>query len=220
MLRLIITALTLASIFASTFVVLALTGLLSIESIKVWLASTQDIHPLWAALLVVALLTSDIFIAIPTLTITTLAGYLLGPIVGGAAALMGMWLAGCTGYWISRQYGRGLLTRISSPQQIMEMEALFHRYGSVMLLICRATPILPEVLCCLAGLNRLPFWRFFSNYTLGSAPYAALCATAGAQSSADNLTPAIANAIVISALLGLCWLGLLKLARTKATPSH
>ena len=216
MARLFVIALSLASLFASTFLILTFTGFLNIESIKAWLTSAQAIHPAWAALLVIGLLASDIFIAIPTLTITTLAGFLLGPVAGTLAAIIGMWLAGVTGYLISWRYGRGLIERISSPQQVSEMAVLIERYGALMLLICRAAPILPEVLCCLAGLNRLPFWRFFGFYTVGSAPYAALCALAGAHSSADNLTPAIINAVVLSSALGLCWWWFLRRNRVKA----
>lgn len=216
MARLFVIALSLASLFASTFLILTFTGFLNIESIKAWLTSAQAIHPAWAALLIIGLLASDIFIAIPTLTITTLAGFLLGPVAGALTAIIGMWLAGVTGYLISWRYGRGLIERISSPQQVSEMSVLFERYGALMLLICRAAPILPEVLCCLAGLNRLPFWRFFGFYTIGSAPYAALCALAGAHSSADNLTPAIINAVVVSSALGLCWWWFLRRNRVKA----
>jgi hypothetical protein len=67
-----------ALVFASTFFVARLTGIFSIEKIRIWFDWAQEIDPLLIFTLVTLLLFSDLFIAVPTLTITILAGYFLG----------------------------------------------------------------------------------------------------------------------------------------------
>ena len=95
----------LALAFASTFLVLNLTGLLSIERIKIWLDMAQSVSPWVISLLVVTLLFADLFVAMPTLTIMLLAGFFLGPMAGAFSATGGLSLAGFCGYFMSDRYG-------------------------------------------------------------------------------------------------------------------
>jgi uncharacterized membrane protein YdjX (TVP38/TMEM64 family) len=196
--------LALAAIFASTFLILRLSGTLTLEEIRAWLSSAH-IAPVYVALLVIVLLFADLFIAVPTLTISILAGYFLGPWAGAAAAAAGMLSAGITGYWLSRRYGTALLKRIyRDERKLEEMRAVFAESGLLVLLICRALPILPEVSCCLAGATRMPFWRFLAAFSVGTIPFAAIASYAGSVSSIGNPMPAI---LVFIALPGTLWLG-------------
>ena len=94
----------LAAVFASTFIIARLAGFLSLDDIRTWFESLHEVDPHILYLLVAALLFSDLFIAIPTLSITILSGYFLGFGVGSAAAITGMMLAGTVGYGLEFEH--------------------------------------------------------------------------------------------------------------------
>jgi len=80
--------LSLAAVFASTFLIAKLFGLLSVAQIENWLGQAQQLSPLYVGSIVALLLFADLFIAVPTLTITILAGYFLGfPLDSGSLFL-------------------------------------------------------------------------------------------------------------------------------------
>ena len=95
----------LGSIFALTFVLGRVFGILTVENVKHWLEVAASIDPLWLATTVILLLFIDLFVAVPTLTITILAGFFLGFPFGAAAAFIGISLAAFCGYLISRIWG-------------------------------------------------------------------------------------------------------------------
>lgn len=204
--QLLIVACVLAAIFASTFLILNKTGILTVENIEVALNAASSVNPMYVAAIVVFLLFSDIFIAIPTLTISILAGYFLGFYAGGASAFSGMFLAGVTGYFICWKFGPGLLLKIYKDQgKLNEMRRVFSEHGSVVLMMCRAAPILPEVSCCLAGATKMPVQKFLLFYVIATAPYAFIAAYAGSQSSLADPKPAILTAIAMSLVLWVSW---------------
>lgn len=205
--QLMVIALLLAVAFASTFVLINVTGMIAIEDIRRLLSGAAEVDPLYVAACISVLLLADIFIAIPTLTVALLAGHFTGFTMGGISAATGMMAAGVVGYIISWRYGSSLLVRIyKDPRKIEEMQRIFSEHGIVALLICRAMPILPEVCCCLAGANRMPFRTFIVCYGVGTVPYAFIAAYAGSQSSLVDPKPAIFAAIGLSLALWLSWL--------------
>ncbi len=161
----------------------------------------------YVALAIVALLALDIVIAMPTLTLAIMAGYFLGSLLGAASAAVGMTIAGLTGYGFCRFYGPGLLASIyRNPSKLEEVQKLFNTHGAVVLLMCRAMPILPEVACCMAGASRMPIGRFVLYYMVATLPYACIAAYAGARSSLEDPTPAIGAAIAMTLSLWIAWL--------------
>lgn len=204
--QLITIALILATAFASTFIVIKATGVLTIEDVKRWLTMASEIDPLYVALAVIILLFADLFIAIPNLTICILSGYFLGWLTGGLASTAGMMLAGIVGYWICWAIGPKLLLKMyKDPKKLAEMQGIFSEHGATVILMCRAMPILPEVVACLAGANKMSFFRFMVYYSISTIPYSFIAAYAGSKSSIANPTPAILTAIGISLALWLAW---------------
>lgn len=201
----------LAAVFGSTFLLLNLTGVITLEDIEAGLETAANIDPVYVVAVVVALLFLDLFIAIPTLTISILSGYFLGFFLGGLAAATGMMLAGLTGYLICWMYGPGILLKIYKDQNKLEaMKAIFNEHGVSVLLMCRAIPILPEISCCLSGANRMPITRFMFFYSVSTFPYAFIASYAGSKSTLSDPTPALMTAIAISLTLWLCWFIFLK----------
>lgn len=200
------TALVLALAFASTFLVMRATGILTDDQVRVFLANAHQIDPVWLVVLVIGLLWIDLLIAIPTMTTILLAGYFLGPVAGAAAAIAGLFAMGVTSHILGRVIGRPVLARLFRDDARFEaIEASFARNDVLALFVCQALPILPELACCLSGIARMNPVRFLSAYAVGVVPFAVIVAYAGSVSTIENPGPAIYAAIGVSAALLLAW---------------
>lgn len=199
-------AIVMALVFASTFLVMRATGVLAEGDVRAFLADAQNIHPGWFVLLVVLLLWADLLIAIPTMTTILLAGHFLGPVLGAIASIGGLLLMGLSGYGIGRRFGRGVLERFYKDEaRLAGIEQSFARNDLLVLFVCQALPILPELSCSLAGIARMHFWRFLFGYAVGVVPFAIIVSYAGSVSTVGNPTSAILTAIGTSTALLLAW---------------
>lgn len=204
--------LVLAVIFASTFVIIRLSGVLTEDDIKAWLEAATNINPLYVASAVVLILTIDIFIAVPTLTTCILSGYFLGFIWGGLTASIGLLAAGLIGYWMSRLLGERILKIIiRSEEKREEAKTTFAQYGLAMIMLSRSSPIFSEVCACMAGMTRIKFTKFFLAWSVNSVPYALIAAYSGSISSFENPKPAIYTMIGLYMVLWLFWFSYKKL---------
>ncbi len=209
----------LALIFASTFLVAKFTGILSVDKIETWLTAAKSLSPVYVAAIVVLLLFADLFIAVPTLTISILSGFFLGNFIGSIAAICGLMLAGTTGYFISYIYGERLVALlIKDEKQREEARETFQTHGVIMILLARAVPILPEVAACMAGTTKMPFLKFILSWSVSSIPYALIAAYAGSISTLDNPKPAIFTAIGLTGFFWVGWFIFRKLNRRKENP--
>ncbi|MEM7665169.1 MAG: VTT domain-containing protein [Pseudomonadota bacterium] len=198
--------LTLGAIFASTFILGRVLGILTEENVRSWLEMASTLSAATVILVVVTLLFIDLFIAVPTLTIVVLAGYFLGFETGLIAAMVGSALAAFGGYGICRQWGeRALAKIIRDPDQRRDMRDAFSAHGPGMILLARAAPILPEVTACMAGINRMPVSRFALYWSAGTLPYMIIAAYAGSVSTIDDPMPAIYAALGLYAVMWTGW---------------
>jgi uncharacterized membrane protein YdjX (TVP38/TMEM64 family) len=196
----------LALAFASTFLLAQWSGILPEEELLAWLQGLRELHPAWLIGAVLLLLVLDLFIAVPTMTTILVAGWLLGPWLGGLTASAGLLLMGTTAYLIGRSAGRQVLSRLfRDDARLAGIERAFARNDLLTLAVCQALPILPELSATLAGIARTPPLRFLAGYALGVVPFSFIVAGGGAASSPDDLRPAMYTAIVTSAALLLLW---------------
>lgn len=192
--------------FASTFLIVRALGLLPEDGVIAWLESLRDIHPGWLIAGVVALLLLDLLIAVPTMTTILIAGWLLGPVLGGLTAATGLMLMGGIGYTLGRTLGRPILQRLfKDDTRLAGIESAFARNDLLTLAVCQALPILPELSATLAGIARMNPLRFALGYGLGVIPFAFIVAAGGAASTPDDLRPAILTAIATTATLLVLW---------------
>lgn len=199
-------ALILGLAFASTFLVVQGLDLLPEEGVIRWLEDLRAIHPAWLMAGVIVLLLLDLLIAVPTMTTILLAGWLLGPILGGLTGAVGLMLMGALGYSAGRLAGRPVLRRLfKDDARLAEIETAFLRNDLLTLAVCQALPILPELSATLAGIARMNPARFALGYALGCVPFAFILASGGAASSPDDLRPAILTAIAVTASLLVAW---------------
>lgn len=199
--------LTLGLVFATTFLLLNATGVVTVAKIETWLTLARDADPLWVAPIIALLLFVDLIISVPTLATITLSGYFLGPVVGALAGIAGLVMAGLGGYCMSHRYG-DLLLKVVIKEEAKRSDAVatFQEHGAVVILLSRASPMLPEVCACMAGMTRMPLGKFLVLWLASSVPYAAIAAYAGSISSLDNPHPAIFAAIGLMSFLWLSWL--------------
>ena len=197
----------LALVFASTFLLLNVTGVLTIDRITYWFEFAKKSSPVLIGCVVTFLLFADLFVAIPTLTVMILSGFFLGPAVGTMFSIVGLTLAGVTGYAMSCRYGDKLAKRlIKDENELRKSIQTFDQYGTGTILLSRAVPILPEVSACMAGLTKMPRVRFFMLWMISTIPYAVIANYAGSISSETNPKPAILTAVSLTAFLWLAWL--------------
>ena len=98
--------------FASTLLIMKFLGGLNLSEIEIWLKSFQNSSPVFISIIITTLLFLDLFIAIPTLSICILSGYLLGFPLGAVSSLLGTYLAGITGHFLCKKYGEVILDKI------------------------------------------------------------------------------------------------------------
>tara|TARA_B100000575_G_C23114452_1_gene644094 strand:- start:44 stop:787 length:744 start_codon:yes stop_codon:yes gene_type:complete len=191
-------------VFTLTLLLFKGLDVFSVEDIKQWLQEAQKWSSIWVGSLIIALLIVDLFIAIPTLSLTILSGFFLGLKMGILFSYLGLMLSGSLGYLISRYHGLKLLNRVcKNESEKIGMIHLYQTLGPLTLLLCRAAPMLPEITSCLAGTTRMPYWKYVFFYTLGSLPYAAIAVYSGSISTVDNPSPAIYTYVGMFAVLGL-----------------
>ena len=75
----------LALVFASTFLILNASGVITVAKIEAWLLAAKSANPLFVGAIVAALLFADLIIAVPTLATLLLAGYFIGAGFGALA---------------------------------------------------------------------------------------------------------------------------------------
>lgn len=195
----------LTAIFASTFVAARLLGVLTQESVRAWLQAASEVSPVWLAATVFALLFVDIVIAVPTLTITLLAGYFLGFPVAFATTFAGTAAAAFAGYGLAARYGDPAIAKVvRDADKRIELAAAFRAHGPVMILLSRAAPMVPEVTACMAGATRMGLVRYAVLFTLSTAPYVGIASYAGSISTLEDPEPAI---IAVVGLYGVLWCG-------------
>lgn len=196
------TVLILAALFASTFLIIKMLGIFSIEDIQNSFTALQAQPSYVIGSLVVVLLFADLFIAVPTMSVVILGAFFLGFTPAFFYSFLGLMLASFTGYMISRFWGNSLLNKIvKDAEQRYEMERIFRQHGIVVLILSRAAPILPEVSACMSGISKMPVKQFITGWLLGSIPYLLILVYAGSISTLDNPYPAILAALFVSSLL-------------------
>ncbi|HEY6080386.1 MAG TPA: VTT domain-containing protein, partial [Polyangiaceae bacterium] len=119
--------------------------------------------------LVIALLSADVLLPIPSSFVAAGAVSLLGAVQGGASVFLGMTLAAWLGYALGLWGGQPLATRMAGERELSRAGSLMERHGSWLLLLCRGVPVLAEASTLLAGATRLPRLRFALVTALGNA---------------------------------------------------
>ena len=157
-----------------------------------WSAQTQ----FW---IIVAALSGDILLPVPSSGVSTYAGGTLGLAGGTFASWLGMTAGGVVGFGLSRLLGRRFAKRFGG-EDVEGLDRFSARYGTAALLLTRPLPLLAEACVLLVGAAQLP-WRKFLIVIAASNLVISLCyAAAGAYFQDQGVLP---QAIIAAALLPL-----------------
>ncbi len=133
----------------------------------------------WAWLAGIGLLLADLLLPIPGTIVMSALGAVYGFWLGGLLASVGSMLAGVFGYGVGRFFNEGTARKWLGEEDFERGKKVFAGRGAWVVAMSRAVPILPEVLACMAGLLRMPFWKFVTALACGSIPMGFLFAWIG-----------------------------------------
>jgi uncharacterized membrane protein YdjX (TVP38/TMEM64 family) len=178
------------------------------ESLQQWIERfVAHPPPDWVVLaLVIGLLGTDVFLPVPSSLVSTLAGSQLSLPGAVLASWLGMNLGAIVGFVVGRQLGRPLAERLSSASDLLQMEQLCRRYGSCVLVVTRALPILAEAAVLLMGLHRMQWRQFLPAVLLSNLGIACAYSLLGNYSAQHEWLPmalaiSVALPLLLSALL-------------------
>lgn len=110
--------------------------------------------------LIVAVLSSDIFLPVPSSMVSTYGGAVLGVTRATAASWIGMTIGAVIGFALARLFGQTFAARRANADDLARMAELSARFGPLTILFTRALPILAEASVLLMGATGLS-WRKF-----------------------------------------------------------
>ncbi|MDH5540487.1 MAG: VTT domain-containing protein, partial [Rhizobacter sp.] len=147
----------------------------------------QASHSLWwITLAVVLFLLADIVLPIPSSFVLSTTGYLLGTTLGAAVGFVGLSCAALCGYALGRYAGGPVAQRVVGRAQLERFSGLSRRHGDALLVAFRAMPVLAEATTILAGIARMPMWRFMLVVSIGNFVVALVYAWIGAVSARQS----------------------------------
>jgi uncharacterized membrane protein YdjX (TVP38/TMEM64 family) len=171
--------------------------------IETWIGHWTNQPPSAAvtAVAIIGLLSTDILLPIPSSLVSTFGGSQLGTWGGTAAAWLGMSLGAGMGFGVARRWGRGLASRLSKPDDLDRVDQVAQRYGTALLVVTRALPILAEAAVLLAGIHRIPWRRFWPPVLLSNLGIALAYSLFGHIAEQNHWLPAALGVSVALPLL-------------------
>ena len=121
--------------------------------------------------IITGLFAIDLFLIVPTLPLSLLAGYQLGFVEGMIYIFMGLCSAGFLGYILGYFLGDKVLDFILKENK-EKFSALFSSNSISLIILSRALPMLPESCALLAGSMKMSFRKFALAWFFNSLPYA------------------------------------------------
>ena len=110
--------------------------------------------------IVIALLSGDLILPIPSSVVTTYIGGQKDWVTGTLVSWVGMSLGAVIGFTLARKYGPQFALRFSSAAQLENARDLAGRFGPIFLVLARGVPVVAEASILLMGIHRLSWRRF------------------------------------------------------------
>ena len=172
--------------------------------IEMWLEdlSNNPPHPAYTAVLMVGLLSTDIFLPIPSSLVSTLGGWQLGIWKATLASWIGMNLGTMIGFELARRWGQTFAKWFSKDADLERMHILSDRLGPIFLVLTRGVPLLAEASVLFVGMHRLSWPRFLLPVLLTNLVLSVIYAAFGKFSEAHGWLPmAVGVSIAVPVLL-------------------
>lgn len=156
------------------------------------------------------LLASDIVLPVPSSTVSTACGYILGLWPGILVSWGGMSLACYLGYILAAHFGRPITDRLVGKKEVARLETLGRKHGNWAIIIARPVPVLAEASVLFAGLGGMRLSRLMFLTGLSNAGISAVYVSVGVYSMR---TGSFVMALLASILLPGLALSVAKLCR-------
>lgn len=200
-----------------TFIVFAIAGLFLLsflafgDSLDQWFLNEQGLDWLrqqgaWAGLVGAGLIISDLFLPIPVSAVMVALGQIYGGLIGGMYAALGSTGAGLFAYVSVRALGPRAALVIAGDESLWKLQRFFNQRGATAIALTRVLPVVPEVLCCLAGLTPMPFSRFLVALLCGSVPMSFVFASFGSLGAEEPITTLLIAAALPVLIFPPIWL--------------
>ncbi|EAQ80765.1 3-dehydroquinate synthase domain protein [Blastopirellula marina DSM 3645] len=170
------------------------------------------------ALIVFALLATDIFLPVPSSVVSTLAGSQLGTMLATLVCWAGMTAGAVIAFGLSRRYGDAIVRRYTQASDVVAMQTVADRIGPWGIALTRALPILAEAMVLLLGASRLEWRRFLPPMLLANLGIALAYAAFG-ELAAQHEWILVAAGVSAAAPLLLTWFLRRHLQRVTSEPS-
>lgn len=133
------------------------------ERMTDWLRSRDSARAVAAGVL--ALLTIDVLLPVPSSIVCTLSGAFLGLVPGTLMATLGMTSGALLGFALGRLFGRLILCRFADAEERRDLDRLVDRFGISILILLRPVPLVAEASTLFLGCTSLR-WTTFLAATL------------------------------------------------------
>ena len=182
----------------------------SSEAVRELVANT----PTWLPLAIVGLMILHTLVPVPAEFLALAAGMTLGPFWGFVTIWIGAMLGACLGFWLTRAFGRPVLSLLVSPSRLERSERWLQKIDVPVLLAVRLLPVLSFNLINFAlGLTTISWWRFSWTTALGIVPATVLMVVFGAHLDDWRMLALMSAAAVLLCLGGYV---MMRRRRTKA----
>lgn len=105
---------------------------------------------------------------VPSTAVIAALGMIYGPWLGGLMGGIASTIAGIIAYGGCRLLGVRVQRFLVGETNLEKLERFFARFGLSAIALSRWMPLLPEALCCLAGMARMPMGPFLAALACGS----------------------------------------------------
>ena len=179
------------------------------EQLTGWTARALDgarQRPLVGAGLIVALLSGDAVLPIPSSILSAFAGGAFGWRTGALVIWSGMTLGALVSYALGASAGRGVAVRVVGKAELERARSMFADVGPAALIVTRAVPVLAEAATLVAGAARMPFWIFLLSTSVANVGVAIAYASIGAAAaSSSSFLIAFIGLVSVPALAWAAW---------------
>ena len=177
------------------------------QRLEDWLRGMAENPPsdLVVSAWVIGLLSTDIFLPVPSSVIGTMSGWQLGWWRGTLATWTGMTLGAVLGFAMARRWGRTLALWFSKEKDLDRVRGLSDRFGPLILVITRGMPVLAEATVLMSGIHGLSWRKFLPAVLLSNLGIAVAYSVFGDYAEQHQWLPlalgvAVAVPILIAAL--------------------
>ncbi len=159
----------------------------------------------WAAFTFVCLVILEVLVAfIPGWFVYPVGAAIFGFFNSVLLILLGNFIAAGISFWIGRRFGKPLLERFISKDQIAKFDGYIERNGTWAVFFLKVNPITSfDIWNYVAGATNIKFWRFMIANTLGILPLIIFSSALGDQGY--EVAPQIFGILGVLTVLYIVW---------------